>query len=340
MPVLFILLAILIVMGIIFLKFFKLWLQALLSNAPVALFSLIGMSLRKVNPTIIVNARITALKAGIPVETNDLEAHYLAGGNVIRVVQALIVANKANMELSWKQATAIDLAGRDILQAVQASVKPIVIDCPASDSPNSTIAAVAMDGIQIKAKARVTVRTNLQRLVGGATEETIIARVGEGIVSTIGSSESYKKVLENPDLISKNVLSKGLDAGTAFEIVSIDIADVDVGANIGADLQTQQAEADKRIAQARAESRRAMAVAEEQEMIARAQEMRAKVIEAEAQIPKAISQAFIDGNLGVMDYYNLKNIQSDTGMRDSISKGTKSDKKKSDLEDEDEGKTK
>ncbi|MCH7504009.1 flotillin-like protein FloA [PVC group bacterium] len=338
MPVLFILLAILIVMGIIFLKFFKLWLQALLSNAPVALFSLIGMSLRKVNPTIIVNARITALKAGIPVETNDLEAHYLAGGNVIRVVQALIVANKANMELSWKQATAIDLAGRDILQAVQASVKPIVIDCPASDSPNSTIAAVAMDGIQIKAKARVTVRTNLQRLVGGATEETIIARVGEGIVSTIGSSESYKKVLENPDLISKNVLSKGLDAGTAFEIVSIDIADVDVGANIGADLQTQQAEADKRIAQARAESRRAMAVAEEQEMIARAQEMRAKVIEAEAQIPKAISQAFIDGNLGVMDYYNLKNIQSDTGMRDSISKGTKSDKKKSDLEDE--GKTK
>ncbi|MCH7589887.1 flotillin-like protein FloA [PVC group bacterium] len=338
MPVLFILLAILIVMGIIFLKFFKLWLQALLSNAPVALFSLIGMSLRKVNPTIIVNARITALKAGIPVETNDLEAHYLAGGNVIRVVQALIVANKANMELSWKQATAIDLAGRDILQAVQASVKPIVIDCPASDSPNSTIAAVAMDGIQIKAKARVTVRTNLQRLVGGATEETIIARVGEGIVSTIGSSESYKKVLENPDLISKNVLSKGLDAGTAFEIVSIDIADVDVGANIGADLQTQQAEADKRIAQARAESRRAMAVAEEQEMIARAQEMRAKVIEAEAQIPKAISQAFIDGNLGVMDYYNLKNIQSDTGMRDSISKGTKSDKKNPDLEDE--GKTK
>ena len=296
------------------------------------------MSLRKVNPTIIVNARITALKAGIPVETNDLEAHYLAGGNVIRVVQALIVANKANMELSWKQATAIDLAGRDILQAVQASVKPIVIDCPASGSPNSTIAAVAMDGIQIKAKARVTVRTNLQRLVGGATEETIIARVGEGIVSTIGSSESYKKVLENPDLISKNVLSKGLDAGTAFEIVSIDIADVDVGANIGADLQTQQAEADKRIAQARAESRRAMAVAEEQEMIARAQEMRAKVIEAEAQIPKAISQAFIDGNLGVMDYYNLKNIQSDTGMRDSISKGTKSDKNKSDLEDE--GKTK
>ena len=338
MPVLFILLAILIVMGIIFLKFFKLWLQALLSNAPVALFSLIGMSLRKVNPNIIVNARITALKAGIPVETNDLEAHYLAGGNVIRVVQALIVANKANMELSWKQATAIDLAGRDILQAVQASVKPIVIDCPASDSPNSTIAAVAMDGIQIKAKARVTVRTNLHRLVGGATEETIIARVGEGIVSTIGSSVSYKKVLENPDLISKNVLSKGLDAGTAFEIVSIDIADVDVGANIGADLQTQQAEADKRIAQARAEGRRAMAVAEEQEMTARAQEMRAKVIEAEAQIPKAISQAFIDGNLGVMDYYNLKNIQSDTGMRDSISKGTKSDKKKSDLEDE--GKTK
>lgn len=324
MPVLFILLAILIVMGIIFLKFFKLWLQALLSNAPVALFSLIGMSLRKVNPTIIVNARITALKAGIPVETNDLEAHYLAGGNVIRVVQALIVANKANMELSWKQATAIDLAGRDILQAVQASVKPIVIDCPAD--PNSTIAAVAMDGIQIKAKARVTVRTNLQRLVGGATEETIIARVGEGIVSTIGSSESYKKVLENPDLISKNVLSKGLDAGTAFEIVSIDIADVDVGANIGADLQTQQAEADKRIAQARAEGRRAMAVAEEQEMTARAQEMRAKVIEAEAQIPKAISQAFTDGNLGVMDYYNLKNIQSDTGMRDSISKGTKSSK--------------
>ncbi|HIE43238.1 MAG TPA: UPF0365 family protein [Candidatus Omnitrophica bacterium] len=303
---------------IIFANFFGLWLRALLSGAKVGLFSLVGMRLRKVSPSVIVNSRIMAMKAGLDIGTDPLEAHYLAGGNVVRVVQALIAANKANIDLSFNRAAAIDLAGRDVLQAVQTSVNPKVIDCPDPSKGQQTVAAVAMDGIQLRAKARVTVRANIDRLVGGATEETIIARVGEGIVTTIGSAETHKKVLENPDLISKRVLEKGLDAGTAFEILSIDIADVDVGENIGAKLQAKQAEADKQIAQARAEQRRAMAVAQEQEMRARVVEMAAKVREAEAQIPLAMAEAFRKGNLGIMDYYRIRNIQSDTSMRESI----------------------
>ena len=261
-----------------------------------------------------------AVKAGLNISTNELETHYLAGGNVVRVVQALIAANKANIDLSFQQATAIDLAGRDVLDAVQTSVRPKVIDCPDPTKGAPTVAAVAMDGIQLKAKARVTVRTNIRRLVGGATEETIVARVGEGIVTTIGSSQSHKKVLENPDSISKTVLARGLDAGTAFEILSIDIADVDVGENIGADLQIKQAEADKQIAQARAEERRAMARAREAEMHASVQEMRAQVVKAEAEVPLAIAEAFKNGNLGIMDYYRMKNISADTSMRESIAK--------------------
>ncbi|MBI2424570.1 MAG: flotillin-like protein FloA [Candidatus Hydrogenedentes bacterium] len=305
---------------IVVVSFFQLWLQAWLSNAYVGFSSLIGMRLRKVNATTIVQSRINAIKAGLPLDTDDLEAHYLAGGNVQRVVQALIAANKANIELSFKEATAIDLAGRDVLDAVRTSVSPKVIDCPDPRQGSSTVAAVAMDGIQLKAKARVTVRTNLKRLVGGATEETIIARVGEGIVTTIGSSTTHKKVLENPDSISKVVLARGLDAGTAFEILSIDIADIDVGENIGAHLQIKQAEADKQIAQARAEERRAMARAREAEMQAQVVEMRARVTEAEAEVPKAMAEAFRNGNLGIMDYYKMKNIMADTDMRDSISK--------------------
>lgn len=306
---------------VLFISYVRLWLRAWLSQASVGWLSLVGMSLRKVNPSIIVDSRIMAVKAGLNVTTNELETHYLAGGNVVKVVQALIAANKANIDLSFQQATAIDLAGRDVLDAVQTSVRPKVIDCPDPTKGAATVAAVAMDGIQLKAKARVTVRTNIKRLVGGATEETIIARVGEGIVTTIGSSPSHKKVLENPDSISKTVLARGLDAGTAFEILSIDIADVDVGENIGAELQIKQAEADKQIAQARAEERRAMARARETEMIAMVQEMRARVVEAEAEVPKAIAEAFRSGNLGIMDYYRMKNIMADTGMRDSIAKG-------------------
>ena len=302
----------------IFLYFFKVWIRALASGARVSIGSLIGMKLRKVSPLIIVDARIMAVKAGLDVSTNDLETHYLAGGNVNKVVQALIAADKANIELVFKRAAAIDLAGRDVLDAVQTSVNPRVIDAPNPAKGADLVAAVAMDGIQLKAKAKVTVRANIDRLVGGATEETIVARVGEGIVTTIGSAKSYKDVLENPDSISKRVLERGLDSGTAFEILSIDIADVDVGENVGARLETDRAEADKRIAQARAEGRRAMAVAQEQEMRARTQEMRAKVVEAEAEVPKAISEAFRKGQLGVMDYYQLKNIQADTSMRDSI----------------------
>ena len=260
-----------------------------------------------------------ASKAGITISTDELEAHFLAGGHVFNVVKALISADKANIPLHFKQAASIDLAGRDILDAVDTSVNPKVIDCPDPTKGRTTIDAVAMDGIQLQVKARVTVRTNLDKLVGGAKEETIIARVGEGIVTTIGSAETHKRVLENPDMISKKVLEKGLDSGTAFEILSIDIADVDVGENIGARLQTDQAEADKKIAQARAESRRALAVAAEQEMKARAQEMRAKVIEAEAEVPKAMAEAFRAGHLGIMDYYKMKNIQADTKMRQSIS---------------------
>lgn len=290
-----------------------LWIAAYSSGAYVGIGTLIAMRLRRVPPSIIVKSRISSVKAGLSISVDELEAHYLAGGNVERVVNALISADKAELEITFARATAIDLAGRDVLEAVQMSVNPKVITTP-------KVAAVAKDGIQLIAQSRVTVRADLDRLVGGAGEETIVARVGEGVVSTIGSAESHKKVLENPDEISKTVLAKGLDAGTAFQILSIDIADVDVGSNIGAKLQTEQAEADKQIAQARAEGRRAMAVAQEQEMKARVHEMRAKVVEAEAEIPLAMSQAFREGNLGVMDYYNMKNVASDTKMRDSISR--------------------
>ena len=306
--------------AVVLYSFFRMWLRAFLSGASVGLWSLVGMQLRRVNPAVIVDSRIMAVKAGLNLKTDELEAHYLAGGNVVRVVQALIAASKANIELNFQRATAIDLAGRDVLDAVQTSVRPKVIDCPDPSKGPATVAAVAMDGIQLHAKARVTVRTNINRLVGGATEETIIARVGEGIVTTIGSAESHKKVLENPDSISRVVLDRGLDAGTAFEILSIDIADVDVGENIGAQLQIKQAEADKQIAQARAEERRAMALAREAEMKAQVVEMRARVVMAEAEIPKAIAEAFRSGNLGIMDYYRLKNVMADTDMRDSISK--------------------
>jgi len=289
-----------------------LWISAIFSGVSVTIGELIGMRIRKVPPGIIVNSLITATKAGLIVTTRELETHYLAGGDVPNVIRALISAEKANISLTFKQATAINLAGRDVFEAVQISVNPKVINTP-------RVAAVAADGIQLIAVARVTVRASLAQLVGGAGEETILARVGEGIVTSIGSAKSHKEVLANPDKISKLVLSRGLDAGTAFEILSIDIADVDVGANIGAKLQTDQAAADLRVAEARAEERRAMAVALEQEMIAKAQEARANVIQAEAEIPKAIAQAFINGNLGVMDYYKMQNVQADTEMRQSIS---------------------
>ena len=314
-----VILLILVLLGIFF-YFLKVWVRALASGAHISILNLVGMKLRGIKPVIIVDAKIMATKAGIEVITNDLEAHYLAGGNVLKVTRALISAGKANISLSFQQACAIDLAGRDIEDAVRTSVNPRVIDCPDPEkSKTGTIAAVAMDGIQLSAKARVTIRANIDRLVGGATDETIIARVGEGIVTSIGSSESYKKVLENPDVISQKVLSRGLDAGTAFEILSIDIADVDVGRNIGAELQQHQAQADLQIAKAKAEERRAMAVAKEQEMKALVQEMRAKVVEAEAEVPKAMAQAFREGNLGILDYYRFKNIQADTQMRGSIS---------------------
>lgn len=300
-------------------QFFGMWLQAFMSNAGVSLFDLIGMRLRKVDARIIVLSKIQAVKAGLQdISTNDLETHYLARGRVPNVVNAMIAANRAGIGLTWKHACAIDLAGRDILDAVHTSVNPKVIDCPNPASGKGTIDAVAKDGIQLKAKARVTVRTNIRQLIGGATEETIIARVGEGIVTSIGSAENYKAVLENPDTISKRVLEKGLDAGTAFEILSIDIADVDVGENVGAKLQADQAEADKRRFQAEAEKRAAMARAREAEMTATVEENRAKVVEAEAQVPLAIAEAFRSGNLGVMDYYRLRNIQADTAMRNSI----------------------
>ncbi len=289
----------------------SLWVQALVSGARVGLITIVFMRFRKVPPKLIVTAKIMAVKAGIEISTDDLESHFLAGGEVMRVVQALIAADKASIALPFKRAAAIDLAGRNVLEAVQMSVNPKVIETP-------LVAAVAKDGIQLKAVSRVTVRANIDRLVGGAGEETILARVGEGIVTTIGSAETHKLVLENPDMISKRVLGKGLDAGTAYEILSIDIADVDVGKNIGAELETDRAEADKKIAQAKAEERRAMAYAVEQEMKARVEEMRAKVVEAEAQVPLAIAEAFSKGNLGIMDYYRMKNIQADTEMRDKI----------------------
>ncbi|MFH2131572.1 MAG: flotillin-like protein FloA [bacterium] len=297
----------------------SLWIQALVSGAHVSLVNIIFMRFRKVPPALIVQSKIMGVKAGIKLTTDDLESHFLAGGNVSRVVQALIAADKANIELDFNRSAAIDLAGRDVLEAVQMSVNPKVIQTP-------MVAAMAKDGIQMKAISLVTVRANLDRLVGGAGEETILARVGEGIVTTIGSSDTHKKVLENPDLISKTVLAKGLDAGTAYEILSIDIADVDVGKNIGAELETDRAEADKKIAQAKAEERRAMAFAVEQEMRARVQEMRAKVVEAESQVPLAMAEAFRAGNLGIMDYYRMKNIQADTQMRDKIGEDDKTDK--------------
>ncbi len=301
------------VLALLLLKFARLWLQAYFSRANIKLSELIGMWLRKVDSRTIVLSKITAVQAGLQLSTQDLESFYLAGGRVPNVVRALIAANRANIDLTLKTATAIDLAGRDILDAVQTSVNPKVIDCPDPKKGRDTVDAVAQDGIQLKAKARVTVRTNMQRLIGGATEETIIARVGEGIVTAIGSSISYKNVLENPDRISKAVLGKGLDAGTAFEILSIDIADVDVGKNVGAELQMHQANADLVRAQAEAEKRRAMAAAREQEM-------RALVVENEAKVPLAMAEAFQKGNLGIMDYYRMKNINADTSMRDSISK--------------------
>ena len=295
-----------------------LWIQSGVSIGwgKIGMIKLVIMRIRKIPPRLITDGIINLHRAGLDfVISEELETHFLAGGNVANVVDALIAADKANIELNFKTATAIDLAGRDVKEAVQTSVYPKVIDCPT----DGKVSAVAKDGIELKAKARVTVRTNIDQLVGGATDETIIARVGQGIVSAIGSSETYKTVLENPDDISRAVLSKGLDSGTAYAILSIDIADVDVGKNVGADLETDQAEADKKVAQAKAESRRAMAVAAEQEMKARVQEMRAKVIEAEAEVPKAMAHAFREGNLGIMDYYRMQNIQSDTGMRQSIS---------------------
>lgn len=298
-----------------------LWISALAAGVKVSIFTLIGMRLRRVIPSRVVNPLIKSHKAGLNVSTNQLESHYLAGGNVDRVVNALIAAERANIDLPFERGAAIDLAGRDVLEAVQMSVNPKVIETP-------YIAGVAINGIEVKAKARITVRANIERLVGGAGEDTIIARVGEGIVSTIGSAKRHTDVLENPDMISQTVLGKGLDAGTAFEILSIDIMDVDIGKNIGAMLQTDQAEADKKIAQAKAEERRAMAVAEEQEMVARVQEMRAKVVEAEAEVPLAMAEALKSGNIGVMDYMNIQNISADTDMRDSIGKGNKKDKDK------------
>ena len=296
----------------------RLWIEALSADARVGMGNLVGMRLRKVSPPAVVRPLIWATKAGIPLKVNDLEAHYLAGGQVERVVRALISADKASIEMSFQQAAAIDLAGRDVFEAVQVSVNPKVINTP-------KVAAMAKDGIQLIAQARVTVRANINRLVGGAGEDTILARVGEGIVSSIGSANSHKEVLENPDAISKTVLARGLDSGTAFEILSIDIADVDVGKNIGADLQTHQADADKQVAQARAEERRAMAVAKEQEMKAKVEEMRADLVKAEAEVPAALAEAFRQGHMGVMDYVRYNNIQSDTSMREAIASGDEAD---------------
>lgn len=312
-----IIVVVVIVLISIFFRFvpFGLWVTAYFSGAKVSIGNLVGMKLRRVQPAEIVRPLIKATKAGLVLDTNQLEAHHLAGGNVNLVVDALIAAQRANIDLEFEQAAAIDLAGRNVFEAVQVSVNPKVIETP-------LISAVAMNGIEVRAKAKVTVRANIERLVGGAGEETIIARIGEGIVTTVGSSKSHTDVLENPDSISQTILRKGLDSGTAFEILSIDIADVDVGRNIGAKLQADQAIADKNVAQAKAEERRAFAVAEEQEMIAEVQRMRARVVEAESEVPLAMAEAFRNGNLGVMDYYQIKNIESDTSMRDSIAKGT------------------
>lgn len=324
-PVLIVALIVIAIIAIILFNFIGIWVRAWISGAYVPIGTLIAMRLRGVPVTQVVDARITAVKAGLPIDTDPLEAHYLAGGNVNQVILALIAAEKARMSLTFDHARAIDLAtkgtGKTVLDAVKTSINPKVIDCPNPATGKTTIDGVAKDGIGVKARARVTVRTNLQQFVGGATEETIIARVGEGIVSAIGSADSYKLVLENPDRISKTVLNKGLDSGTAFEILSIDIADVDIGENIGAKLQAEQADADKRVAQAKAEVRRAAAVAAEQEMRARTQEQRAKVVEAEAQVPLAMAESFRSGNLGIMDYMRMKNIEADTQMRGAIAGG-------------------
>ena len=324
-----ILLVILLVVGIALLiavvmmaGFFRLWIQAITSGARVSFFDLIGMTLRKINPNSVVEARIQATRAGLNISQAEMESHILARGNLMRVINAMIAANKAGIDLGWQTATAIDLAGRDIFDAIQTSVNPKVIDVPnRANSGRDTIDAVAKDGIQLKVKAKVTVRTNIKRLVGGATEETIVARVGEGIVTSIGSALSHKEVLENPDRISKAVLAKGLDANTAFEILSIDIADVDVGENIGAMLQATQAEADKKVAQAEAERRRTMAIAQEQENVAEQAKNRALVVLAEAEVPRAMAEAFRSGNLGIMDYYKMRNMMADTTMRNSIAGG-------------------
>lgn len=317
--VIVVLIALLVIFGVLF-QFLGLYVRALVSGARVSLIELIGMRLRKVPATVVVNSRIQATRAGLEISIAEMETHVLAGGDLLRVINSMIAANKANIDLGWRNATAIDLAGRDILDAVQTSVNPRVIDVPSAAMGRNTIDAVAKDGIQLKVKARVTVRTNIKRLVGGATEETVIARVGEGIVTAIGSAADYKDVLENPDHISKAVLAKGLDANTAFEILSIDIADIDVGENIGAKLVADRAESEKRRFQAEAEQRRAMAVATEQEMIAKVAENRAQVVLAEAEIPRAIAEAFRNGHLGVMDYYKLRNVQADTQMREAIAR--------------------
>jgi uncharacterized protein YqfA (UPF0365 family) len=327
--VLIVAIVLMLVLFVVFARYFRWWIQSVTTGARVTMFDLIGMTFRKVNPTVIVRSKIMAVQAGLTDETGitsrALEAHYLAGGNVPLVIRSLIAASKAKIvSLDYRLATAIDLAGRNVLEAVQTSVYPKVIDCPARGGARPTLDAMAKDGIQLKVKARVTVRANLQQLIGGATEETIIARVGEGIVSAIGGSASHKEVLENPDRISKAVLARGLDANTAFQIVSIDIADIDVGENIGARLQADQAEADTRVARAKAEGRRAMAVAAEQEKIASIEQSRAAVVEAEADVPKAMADAFRSGRLGIMDYYKLRNVQADTDMRKSIAAtGTK-----------------
>ncbi|MEM8876039.1 MAG: flotillin-like protein FloA [Planctomycetota bacterium] len=316
--VLLVVAVILLVIFALLFNFIGLYVQAFVSGAKVSIFELIGMRLRKVNPRTIVTARIQSARAGLNVSQSQMESHVLAGGNLMRTINAMIAASKANIELPWDNATAIDLAGRDIFDAIRTSVDPKVIDVPSAEMGTRTLDAVAADGIQLKVKARVTVRTNIKRLVGGATEETIVARVGEGIVSSIGSADDHKAVLKNPDVVSKAVLAKGLDANTAFEILSIDIADVSVGENIGAKLQADQAEADKRRFQAEAEQRRAMAVAQEQENIAKVAENRALVVLAEAEVPKAMAAAFRDGNLGIMDYYKMRNVEADTAMRTSI----------------------
>lgn len=318
--ILIIVIGVLLILVLLLMKYLNLYIRSVFSRADISLLQLIGMSLRKVNAPVIVNSKIRAIQAGLKITTQELEAHYLAGGNVPAVVAAIIAADRASIDLPFRTAAAIDLAGRNVLEAIRTSVDPKVINCPNPESGKSVISAVAKNGIELRAKARVTVRTHIPRLVGGATEETIIARVGEGILTTIGSAVDHKDVLENPDMISKQVLDKGLDSGTAFEILSIDIADIDVGENIGSQLQTHQAQADLLVAQAKAEERKAMAIAREHEMKAAVAENQAKLVLAEAEVPKAMADAFRSGNLGIMDYYKMRNVEADTRMRDTISK--------------------